>query len=145
MTAYCSNLKGLWDELLSYKDLPICTCGSSKKSEEQGQRGEVMQFLVDLNDSYHAIHVQILLIQPLPTIGKIHSMILQEEKQCDYVISSEVFLADTQRTNKGSNSSNESYIVANAMEITIQLIDVSIYMASLLITNFTRERKYEIN
>lgn len=95
MTAYCSNLKGLWDELLSYKDLPICTCGSSKKSEEQGQRGEVMQFLVDLNDSYHAIHVQILLIQPLPTIGNIYSMIFQE-KQCDLIVSREVLLANTQ-------------------------------------------------
>jgi len=49
-----------------------------------------------LNDSYYAMYGgQILLIQPLPTIGNIYSMIFQE-KQCDLIVSREVLLANTQ-------------------------------------------------
>ena len=40
-----------------------------------------MQFLMGLNDSYTTVHGPILLRQPLPTIRKAYSLILQEEKQ----------------------------------------------------------------
>ena len=106
VAAYFSKLKGLWDELSSYNDLPICTCGASKNGEEREQIRKVMQFLMGLNDSYAAVRGQILLIQPLPSVGKIYSMILQEEKQRDLVISREVLMTDTQKTNANSNSSN---------------------------------------
>jgi hypothetical protein len=34
-----------------------------------------------LNDTYSAVRGQILLMQPLPNIRKIYSLLLQEEKQ----------------------------------------------------------------
>ena len=107
MAAYYSKLKGLWDELSSYNDMPVCTCGAIKQSEEREQRSKVMQFLMGLNDSYSAIRGQILLMQPLPTIGKIYSMILQEEKQRDLAVSREALMADAWRTNTNNNTFNK--------------------------------------
>ena len=107
VAAYYSKLKGLWDELSSYNDMPICTCGAIKGSEEREQRGKVMQFLMGLNDTYSAIRGQILLIQPLPTIRKIYNLILQEEKQRDVAVSREILLAATQTSNNDSSSHNK--------------------------------------
>ncbi|KAM7519479.1 hypothetical protein LguiB_018441 [Lonicera macranthoides] len=38
-----------------------------------------------LNESYFAIRGQILLMQPLPTVRKVYSMLFQEEKQREVV------------------------------------------------------------
>ena len=85
LTTY-TKLKAFWDELASYNDQTICSCGAMKKLTEREQREKVMQFLMGLNDTYSAIRGQILLMQPLPTVGKTHSLILQEEKQNELVI-----------------------------------------------------------
>lgn len=42
-----------------------------------------MQFLMGLNESYAAVHGQILLMQPLPDTRKTYSLILQQEKQVE--------------------------------------------------------------
>lgn len=39
----------------------------------------VMQFLMDLNESYFP---QILLIDPLPKVSKVFALVVQEERQC---------------------------------------------------------------
>ncbi|KAI3454794.1 hypothetical protein Pfo_011457 [Paulownia fortunei] len=57
VTTYYSKMKGLWDELASHNDL------------------SVMQFLMGLNDTYSAIRGQILLMQPLPSIGKLYTIL----------------------------------------------------------------------
>lgn len=81
VAAYYTKLKGLWDELAAYDDLPTCTCGSMKKHTEQEERNKLMQYLMGLNESYNAIHGQILLMQTLPTVRRAYSLIMQEEKQ----------------------------------------------------------------
>ena len=35
-----------------------------------------------LDESYAQIHGQILLMEPIPPINKVYSLVLQEEKQC---------------------------------------------------------------
>jgi hypothetical protein len=40
-----------------------------------------MKFLVGLHDSYSAVRSQLLLQSPLPFIGKVFSLLLQEESQ----------------------------------------------------------------
>ncbi|GAV62904.1 LOW QUALITY PROTEIN: UBN2_3 domain-containing protein, partial [Cephalotus follicularis] len=45
------------------------------------QRDRLLQFLMGLNDSYTAIRSQILLMNPLPTVNKAYSLVLQEERQ----------------------------------------------------------------
>jgi hypothetical protein len=55
------------------------------------------QFLMGLNETFSHIRGQILLIDPLPPINKVFSMILQEERQRQIVSS-----ADIQNNNTAS-------------------------------------------
>ena len=66
----------------TYKPLVTCSCGGVKPLQEYLQREHVMVFLMGLNDMYANVRGQILLIDPLPPISKVFSLILQEEKQC---------------------------------------------------------------
>ena len=40
-----------------------------------------MSFLMGLNDTYSAVRGQILLINPIPPLSKVFSLLLQDEKQ----------------------------------------------------------------
>jgi len=42
MSSYFTVLKGLWDELIHYKPLPPCTCGTMKVHNEYLQQEHVM-------------------------------------------------------------------------------------------------------
>jgi hypothetical protein len=81
VSAYYTKLKGLRDELHNYRFVPECSCGSSKAIQEHNHQEYVMQFLVGLNDSFAQVRGQILLLDPLPAINKIFSLVLQEERQ----------------------------------------------------------------
>ncbi|KAI3448741.1 hypothetical protein Pfo_005406 [Paulownia fortunei] len=59
--AYYSKLKSLWDEFSSYNDLYVCVCEAQSRVAERDELKKVMQFLMGLNDTYSAIHGQILL------------------------------------------------------------------------------------
>ncbi|XP_039007857.1 uncharacterized protein LOC120135700 [Hibiscus syriacus] len=64
ISTYYTQLKIIWDEL------------SSTKQQEQ-----VVQFLMGLNESYAEIKGQILLMDHLPLIAKVFSLLLQEANQ----------------------------------------------------------------
>lgn len=40
-----------------------------------------MQFLMGLNESYAQIHAQILMMDPIPVMSKIFSLVIQGERQ----------------------------------------------------------------
>ncbi|KAG5556472.1 hypothetical protein RHGRI_006920 [Rhododendron griersonianum] len=48
---------------------------------EQQDQDRIMQFLMGLNETYSGIRGHILLMNPLPTVRKAYSLIIQEEKQ----------------------------------------------------------------
>ncbi|XP_042487071.1 uncharacterized protein LOC122067307 [Macadamia integrifolia] len=77
ISAYYTILKGYRDELLSYHALPPCSCGALKTLHEF--REPII--LLGLNDSYAAVCSQILLMDPLPSVNKAYSILLQEERQ----------------------------------------------------------------
>lgn len=81
ITTYYTRLKILWDELASYITIPTCSCGAAKAVTELLQQDHAMQFLEGLNDGFSAIRSQILLQEPLPSVNKIYSLMLQEERQ----------------------------------------------------------------
>ncbi|KAF5478005.1 hypothetical protein F2P56_004602 [Juglans regia] len=83
VSAYFTQMKGLWDELLNYIQLPSCSCGALQSLSDLQQQDYVMCFLIGLNDRYSHIRGQILLIDHLPPINKVLSLILQEERQRD--------------------------------------------------------------
>ncbi|KAL4354578.1 hypothetical protein GQ457_06G014030 [Hibiscus cannabinus] len=81
---YYTQLKILWDELISVK--PSCTClqcncGGLQKIMDDQQRELVMQFLMGLNESFAVVRGQILLMDPMPNITKVFSLVIQEENQ----------------------------------------------------------------
>ncbi|KAJ6881076.1 hypothetical protein NC651_027806 [Populus alba x Populus x berolinensis] len=81
VSAYFTTMKGLWDELGNHQPIPTCTCGALKTILSYHHQQHVYQFLMGLNESYSQIRGQILLIDPLPSINKVFSLIIQEERQ----------------------------------------------------------------
>ncbi|KAJ9538691.1 hypothetical protein OSB04_031424 [Centaurea solstitialis] len=84
VSVYFTKLKGLSEELANYR--PHCTClkcdcGGLKDIEAYLQNEQKMNFLMGLNDSFSQIRGQILLMEPMPPINKIFSLVAQEEKQ----------------------------------------------------------------
>lgn len=75
---YFTKMKKCWDELHALNGLPECscdkitecTCGILTKMQEIDERNQLMQFLMKLNDSYDSARTQILLMYPLPSVGK---------------------------------------------------------------------------
>ena len=75
VSLYYGKLKTIWDETLIYDPIPSCNCGAMKIISDRYQRDYVFQFLMGLNDSYSAIRDQIMLLDPIPTIARIFSII----------------------------------------------------------------------
>ncbi|XP_061345605.1 uncharacterized protein LOC133291366 [Gastrolobium bilobum] len=88
ITSYYTKLKSLYDELHDYLPLPRCTCDTLHEMTFRNDQDHVLQFLIGLYDSFYVARAQILLLDPLPSLAKVFSMILQEERrvnfQCHY-------------------------------------------------------------
>ncbi|XP_035545114.1 uncharacterized protein LOC118348197 [Juglans regia] len=86
---YYRKFKCLWDELMNYNQMPCCTCAASKNCTcgaarlfvEYQQRQHVIMFLMGQNEEFAHVRGQILPLEPLPSITKVFSLIIQEEKQ----------------------------------------------------------------
>ncbi|KAG7996907.1 hypothetical protein I3843_01G184400 [Carya illinoinensis] len=61
--------------------MPDCNCGKLVVINDRYQRDCVIQFLMGLNESFNATRDQIMLLDPLPPIKKIFSMVQQQEMQ----------------------------------------------------------------
>ena len=76
--------KSLWEELSIYRRACTCgrcTCGGVKALSDHYQMEYIMSFLIALNDSFAQVRGQLLLMDPLPAINKVFSLISQEEHQ----------------------------------------------------------------
>jgi hypothetical protein len=87
VSAYYTQLKSLWDELDSFRPIPECTCRGLKVLTDFHHQQYVFQFLMGLNESYAQIRGQILMIDPLPGINKVFSLVIQEERQREVALS----------------------------------------------------------
>jgi hypothetical protein len=88
VSSYFTALKGLWDELFLYRPLPVCHCGKCscgvlKTLNEYHHQEYVLQFLMGLNESFSHVKRQILLMDPLPPINKVFSLVVQHERQSE--------------------------------------------------------------
>ena len=81
VSTYYTRLKFLWDELKGFQPLPECACGTMKTWMEFQQQEYVMQFLMGLNESFVQTRSQILMMEPLPPIAKVFSLVAQDERQ----------------------------------------------------------------
>ena len=80
VSSYFTAMKGLWDELANHQPIPTCTCGALQTIMSYHHQQHVYQFLMGLNESYSHVRGQILLIDPLPSINKVFSLVIQEER-----------------------------------------------------------------
>ncbi|XP_024029980.1 uncharacterized protein LOC112094098 [Morus notabilis] len=78
---YYTKLKGLWDARDALSPLPPCDGDIAKKLQEYQQTQRTNQFLMRLNPVYAGARGQILLMDPLPPVNKVFSLIIQDEKQ----------------------------------------------------------------
>lgn len=87
---YFTQLKVMWDELKNYRPVLACSCaipcscgaiGSIKNYREQDY---VIRFLKGLNEKFTHSKSQIIMMQPLPTIDKAFSSVIQQEREINY-------------------------------------------------------------
>jgi hypothetical protein len=81
IATYYTTLKSFWDELGSYNDPPLYNYARLKQIVVREEHERILQFLMGLNDIYTLLFMGKFLMQPLPNIKKIYSLLLQEEKQ----------------------------------------------------------------
>ncbi|KAK3031955.1 hypothetical protein RJ639_037116 [Escallonia herrerae] len=79
VSTYFTKLKGLWDELDTYRALP--TCNQMKARDDQREEDRLMQFLMGLHDTYNVVRTNIPMMSPLPNVQQSYSLVIQEETQ----------------------------------------------------------------
>ena len=88
VSQYYIKLKKAWDELNYLMHVPNCscrpcTCGNVKAVASILSNNQLMQFLMILNESFDSVRSQILLLDLLPSINEVYSMVLRIEKQLE--------------------------------------------------------------
>ncbi|XP_020225129.1 uncharacterized protein LOC109807015 [Cajanus cajan] len=58
-----------------------CTCAASISIGKYKSQDQVIKFLRGLNDNYSTVKTQILLMDPLPPLNHVFSLVVQEERQ----------------------------------------------------------------
>ncbi|XP_019223468.1 PREDICTED: uncharacterized protein LOC109205244 [Nicotiana attenuata] len=78
MSNYYTRLRKLWDELKTAAFGPACTCGAEPQC---GDGQKLIHFLTGLNETYSNARSNILMMYPVPTLGKAYSILLHDESQ----------------------------------------------------------------
>ncbi|XP_017431848.1 uncharacterized protein LOC108339219 [Vigna angularis] len=86
VSQFFTDIKILWEELESLRPIPCCTCkvpcscDLSKIFQKYREMEHVVCFLKGLNECYNTVRTQILLMEPLPSINCVFSLIIQQER-----------------------------------------------------------------
>lgn len=80
IAAYFSKLHLLWDEFDALDPSPS-DCPRSRDYMEFMKRQKLLQFLMELNESYEQARSQILMMILIPTMNKVYSMLIERESQ----------------------------------------------------------------
>lgn len=86
-TDFFTQLTVLWEELENLSPIPLCTCpvkctcDLSKYIAQSKERDFIMRFLTGLNEGFASCKSQILMTDPMPTIDRVFSMVIQFERQ----------------------------------------------------------------
>jgi hypothetical protein len=88
VSEFFTALKVLWEELDAYLPVPVCNCPHKcvcmtgiLNVKTQHNLIRTIRFLTGLNDNFDLVRSQILLMDPLPQINKVFSMVIQHERQ----------------------------------------------------------------
>ena len=83
VSSYFTKLKALWDERDAAISLPDCDYNTLQHVLAFQQNQKAIKFLMGLNETFSAVKDQILLMDPLPPVNKVYSLVLRHEKQHD--------------------------------------------------------------
>ncbi|KAF1875882.1 hypothetical protein Lal_00006513, partial [Lupinus albus] len=84
---YFTHLKGLWQELDDFMAIPSCVCLTPCSCtlvptiKSYRERNYVHRFLKGLNDQYSSVRSQIMMMDPIPSLNKDFSLLMQQERQ----------------------------------------------------------------
>jgi len=81
VSAYFTKLRLLWDEFDALVPPPSCNCDRSRVYVDHIQYLRLLSFLMGLNELYGPTRSQILMMNPLPNVGKAYAMIVSDESQ----------------------------------------------------------------
>ncbi|KAL3378352.1 hypothetical protein AABB24_004325 [Solanum stoloniferum] len=81
ISTYFSKLRLLWDEFDALVSPPSCKCDKSRTYVDHLACLRLFAFLMGLNEVYGHARSQILMMNPLPTIGKAYAMLMADEGQ----------------------------------------------------------------
>ncbi|XP_014511320.1 uncharacterized protein LOC106770014 [Vigna radiata var. radiata] len=107
ISEYFTKLRILWDEIENFRLEPPCTCkpdcgcGVLTVFKQKRQEDQVMQFLRGLSDRFNNVTSHMLLLDPIPDITKVFSLVTQQERQ----LSSGNLIAATKTQDSGTATS----------------------------------------
>ena len=81
VNTYYTRLKILWDELKEFQPIPVYHYGGMKTWMDFQQQQYAMKFLMGLNDSYAQTRTGNLMMDSLPSLSKVFTLVVQEERQ----------------------------------------------------------------
>ncbi|XP_017415280.1 uncharacterized protein LOC108326337 [Vigna angularis] len=87
VSQYYTRPQIIWKELSLYKTILVytcnspCNCGLLTKIQQQRNDDSVIKFLRGLNDEFSSVGSQIMLMEPMPTLPKTFSLVLQQERE----------------------------------------------------------------
>ncbi|XP_075655032.1 uncharacterized protein LOC142625227 [Castanea sativa] len=107
VTDHFTQLNALSDEIENYRALPCCTCGFctysiDEKLTQYQLQDSVMQFLMGPNETYSQVWGQILLMDPLPSVNRVYSLLIQDESQRSIGHSTGAYIESTALATKSS-------------------------------------------
>ncbi|XP_021866456.2 uncharacterized protein [Spinacia oleracea] len=89
IAVYYGKLKQVWDKLQILEPFPDCTCGAMlscscgllKKNLEADQLKKLIQLITGLNKDYDQAKINLLSMDPLPSVNRAYHLLQQIEKQ----------------------------------------------------------------
>jgi hypothetical protein len=110
ISSYYTKLKKLWQELDNFRPIPSCdcvpTCQAVDKIRSYRDGDQVIRFLKGLNEQYSTVKSQIMLMDPLPNICKVYSLLVQQERQAVIPLDESKLLAATNINYQGRGTSS---------------------------------------
>ncbi|GAU23069.1 hypothetical protein TSUD_183680 [Trifolium subterraneum] len=119
ISSYYTKLTQLWQESDNFRPIPssecVVTCQAITKIRSYRDGDQVIRFLKGLNDQYSHVKSQIMLMDPLPPISKVYSLLIQQERQTVIPLDESKLLAmsnnqhSTMNNNQNYARDNQSY------------------------------------
>lgn len=108
VSSYYAKLRSILGVIDELKPAHTCTCSGIKPWSDHDQMEYAMHFLMGLKETYSSIRGQILSMDPFPSITKVFSLIVQEEKQREIGASANVESSHAFAIKNGVDSKNKN-------------------------------------